>query len=245
MSVTIKSRTIAIIIAIAVLAIFLLGWGIGRKNRNNVSDRLTDSLYKQIEYLTIQIKEKDLYVAKVNQEVLSQAQAIADGDIARAELKALNLQKVSEITRLKGQVKILIDSIAHNGNVVIIKDCDSTKVEGKPAIELPFAFEKIDKFYSVNGSFDRKGKMSLSLGVPMEVSVITGWDKQAKQYKAAVIINNPYVFHNGVSSVKVGTTKPKKIGIGLQAGYGLVMTNGQASLGWYAGGGFSYNIARF
>lgn len=244
MSLQVKTKYLVFALIIALCMIFFFGWRLGRGKGDNASTGQIDSLNKRIEYLALKLQDKTLYVAKVEQEIITQKEAIRRGELDKAELKALNIKSVSEITRLKGQIRILADSIANTGNVIIIRDCDTTTTDTTKAIKLPFTFGKIDKFYQLSGGFDLNGQMNVRLTVPMELDIISGWNKKTKTYNAVAVSPNPYISFNGINSFKMGTVKPKPYGIGIQGGYGVMMGK-PVSTGFYFGVGLSYNIIRF
>lgn len=242
MSYTIKSRYVIIAILIALTGLFFLGWSIGHKRANNASNQTIDSLKYVIKAYVIRINAKDLYVTEVEQELTTQKEAIRKGEVERAELKALHLKAVNEVTFLKGQVKILKDSIAHTGNVIIVTPCDSI-TDGKPAIELPFTFKEVNDNYNLYGGFNSQGKMSIDLTVPIALDVWVGKDSKTKEYKAVVTSENPVVQITGVQSLKMDVPKVRKIGIGFHVGYGFSLK--QATPTPYIGIGVSWNLIRF
>ena len=244
MSVTIKTKWVVLAIAIAIVGVFFSGWYLGRQAFNRVLNHTEDSLKHKIDSMYIILKERSFYAYEVEQEVKTLKQAIKEGLVEKQALKALNLRYVSEVTQLRGQVRILADSIANTGDVIVITDCDTTTKDTAKAIKLPFSFGKIDKFYQLSGGFDLNGQMNVRLAVPMELDIISGWNKKTKQYNAAALSSNPYVIFNGINSFKMGLTKPKKIGIGLNVGYGVILKS-NPELRPYIGVGVSYNLIRF
>jgi hypothetical protein len=127
---------------------------------------------------------------------------------------------------------------------VIVRDCDSTTADTTKAIKLPFGFSERNKWYQFDGAFDNDGVLNFALTVPLAVDVVTGYDKTAKEYKAIVKTDNPYVQFNGVRSLKLDLQKPKKYGIGVQVGYGIPLNN-PLELRPYIGLGIQYSIIRF
>jgi hypothetical protein len=182
-------------------------------------------------------------VTEKEQEIVTQKELIKQGEIDKKELKALNLKTVTELTKLKGEIQILKDSISHNGNVVIVTPCDSIG-KPKPMIELPFTFKEINKDYSFTGGFDIKGKMNINLSVPLDLDIIAGIDKETKKYKAVVTSTNPVIKIITVSSFKLDEKKPLKWGVGFIGGYGINIS-GNVKTQPFLGVGLSYNLIRF
>lgn len=244
MSLEIKNRTLIIGILIAILLIFLLGWSIGRRGRDRGLQSELDSLNGKINYYKAVIEDQEAYIAQVTQQITTQKEALAKGELDKETLKALNLRYASEVTRLKGQIRILADSIASTGNVIIVRDCDTATVDTTKAIQLPFTFSRYNQHYQVHGGFDTNGEMSLALAVPLKVNVITGYNRQTKQYTASVITDNPFVFMNGVESIKLDKVKPKPWGVGVFAGYGVSFGDPLRATP-IVGLGLSYNLIRW
>jgi len=243
MSITIKSRTVILAVIIALLGIFFLGNRIGQQRANRAAQARIAVLNSEINRYIVEINNKTVYIAEKDQEIISQRLAIRQGDIENAELKALNIKKTSEVAYLKGQVKILKDSIGHTGNVIIVTPCDSIG-EGKPAIELPFTFRDSTLYYDLMGGFNSMGKMRIDLTVPISMDVWFGLDRDTKEYKAVVTTDNPVVNFTDIRSLKFDLKRPTKFGIGFQAGYGLSIKN-PPKLAPYVGIGLSYNVLRF
>jgi hypothetical protein len=183
--------------------------------------------------------EKTAY--EKQQLVIEQKQAIESGLLKQAELKALNLKKVSEVTSLKAQVRILIDSIKHTGKVVVVNPCDSTDTEWQNALYLPVSFVENTKYYNLSGTMDENANLSLDLKLPVSLDVFTGWDRKLKSYKAVVTSDNPHFIVSEIRSLKVEVPKPKKLGIGFQIGYGVT----KQGLSPVISVGLNYNLFTF
>ena len=242
MSITIKTKYIFLAILGGIIMIFLLGGYLGYKRADRLSDRAILAYKDSLKQYVTTIDEQTLYIVEIRQEIVSQREAIRKGEIEKAEIKALHLKAVEEVTFLKGQVKILSDSIAHTGTIIVVTPCDSIG-ESKPAIELPFTFKEVNDNYNLFGGFNSRGQMRIDLTVPIALDVWVGQDKKSKAYKAVVTSENPVVQITGVQSLKMDVKKPTKIGIGLQVGYGIGLKDFKPTP--YIGLGLSYNIIRF
>jgi hypothetical protein len=242
MAITIKTRYIVITSIALLCGIFFFGWRLGYKKGDRVSTAQISALNGEINRYVVELNNKTTYVAEIEQQLLTQKEAVKKGAIENAELKALNLKKVNEVAFLKGQVKIFKDSVAHTGNIIIVTPCDSTQ-ESRPAIELPFTFRDSTTYYDLMGGFNSMGRMRIDLTVPISIDVWFGLDRDSKEYKTVVTTDNPIVNFTEIRSLKFDLPRPKKFGIGIQAGYGFNLKGG--SLTPYIGLGASWNILRF
>jgi hypothetical protein len=244
MSVQIKTKWIFLTILIALLAVFFSGWYIGNKRAYRVSTHVTDSLNSKIDSMYIVLKDRSFYAYEKEQEILTLKEALNKGLVDKETLKALNLKYISEVTQLKGKVRILIDSLATNGSVIYFNDCDSLTLDTTKVIKLPFTFEKIDKDYQIHGGFTNDGIMYESLTVPLALDVYTFWDKPSKAYKVIATTDNKTVLFNGVRSIKMDLQPPKKYGIGVFVGYGMTIEK-DPRLTPMVGVGLSRTLIRF
>jgi hypothetical protein len=213
----------------------------GRKKANRASSEAIAALNGKITTYEYTIDGLKKTVSEKEQVILTQKQAIDAHVIEKAELKKLHLKKVSEVTQLKAQIEILIDSLAHNGQIIIVEPCDSVGYS-YPVIKLPFLFSQQDKYLNLQGGFDVAGKMNIDIKMPLECELITGWDRTRKMYKATINYDNPYLSVVDIKSFKMNKVKPRRVGIGLQAGYGFGIYDKTAKLTPYLGVGLSWNI---
>jgi hypothetical protein len=192
----------------------------------------------------IVLKDRSFYAYEIEQEVLTLKDALNRGLVEKETLKALNLKYISEVTTLKGQVRILKDSLDHNGDVFIINDCDSITQDTTNAIKLPFSFEEHNKWYQLDGMFNNQGKLDILLTVPLEIDVYTGYNKAYKEYQAIVTTPNPYVSFNGVRSLKMDLQKPKIYNVSVFMGYGMSVQK-NPTLSPFIGVGVGRSLIRF
>jgi hypothetical protein len=226
---------------VAILSIFFLGWYLGHKKAVNASNTSLSALKQEIQRYTVELDKKTVYVAEINQELKTLREAKTAGDIENKELKALHLKTVEEVTFLKAQLVIFQDSVFNTGEIIIVNPCDSIK---KPAIVLPFTFKDKTEYYDIFGGFDLKGKMNISLNVPISLDVWAGLDKQTKQYKAVVTSTNPHVHINEIKSLKLDVPKVRRFGIGIQIGYGFEVSE-TPRFAPVISLGLNYNVIRF
>jgi hypothetical protein len=221
--VQIKTKWIALTILIVLLAVFFSGWYIGNKRAYRGSTHERDSLNSKIDSMYIVLKDRSFYAYEKEQEILTLKDALNKGLVDKETLKALNLKYINEVTQLKGKVRILIDSLKNNGEIIFFNDCDSLTLDTTRVIKLPFTFEKINKHYQINGGFTDKGIMYETLTVPLALDIYTAWDKPSKEYKVICTTDNPFVIFNGVRSIKMDLQPPKKYGFGVFVGYGMTI----------------------
>jgi hypothetical protein len=240
----IKTKYIVLGVFLLLLAIFALGGYLGHRKAINASNEVITSLRDTIITYEYKIGELTKYASERNQLIVEMEQAIALGEIDKAELKKLHLKTVSEVTRLKAQVKILLDSIGHNGIITI--PCPNTDtLEFINAIYLPFEFNKKTKFIDLKGRFDGEGVLSIDQTISASLDIFTGYDRQKKAYKAVVTSDNPDFKVLEINSIKVEAKKPSRFGIGLQCGWGLAFFKGNVTAQPYVGVGLQYSLIRF
>ena len=242
----IKTRYLIITLIGVIVATFFIGWLIGHKRAVNASNDTISALNSEISSYVIVLKEKETYVSEIEQELKTQKELIKDGDIEKKELKAINIKKVSEITSLKAQIRLILDSIKPDDGFVMINvpNPDTIYTIDQNAILLPVSFSKKSEFYDFKINIDTEANLGLDLTVPVVLNVITGWDKYKKGYKSVVTSNNPHFKVIDINSSRVTSIKPKRFSIGLQSGYGVMLGNPLRS-GFYVGGGISYGIIRW
>jgi hypothetical protein len=190
------------------------------------------------------LKDRSFYAYEKEQEILTLKEALNKGLVDKETLKALNLKYISEVTQLKGKVRILIDSLANSGDIIFFNDCDSLTLDTTKVIKLPFTFEKIDKHYQISGGFTNNGTMYETLTVPLTIDIYTAWDRPSREYRAIVTTENPYVLFNGVRSLKMDLQKPKLYGFGVFVGYGMTIEK-DPRLTPMVGAGLSRTLIRF
>jgi len=243
MTYQIKNRTLVIIIGVILLATFALGGYLGYKKADNASNAFIIALNDTIKHYKVTVNNLTLYVAEKNQLVTTQREALQRGEIERAELKALNLKKVSEITALNLKIEALMQNIPNTGTIVYLDTCMGYDIP-QAAMLLPFSFIEENKWMNLRGDFDEWGRLDVSLKIPAKLDVWTGLDKNTKQYKAVVTADNPYISITGISSFKFNAPKPKRWGLGIICGYGVNVV-GQVKAMPFVGVGASYSLIRF
>lgn len=240
----IKTKYVAVLALLITVGIYVLGYRIGHSRANTQSVAVITALTGEVKQYQYKYDSVVKYASERDQLVIEQKVAIESGLIDKAELKKLHLKAVSEVTKLKAQVEVLLDSVSHNGTVVVVQPCPPEIGEEHPVLYLPFEFKKKDKFLDLKGEFDEKGEMSLSLKVPVALDLWTGYNRQEKKYTATVTSDNKLFQVTEIRSIKVASVKPKKFGIGVQVGYGINFKD-EIKAQPYIGVGASYNLIRF
>lgn len=241
MILTTKARNIIIGVFLAISALFIAGYITGHKRGVSASTPQIQALEEELSRITVRLNSQTLYVTSVEQEIATLKQAKEAGDVTAKELRTLNIKQLNEISRLKLQIDTLLPNVDSDAQIVNII-YDTVKVP-KPAILLPFSFNKSDMWLNLKGTFSLLGKLDISLKLNVPVDVYTGIDSKTKLPIVKLTSNNPYVNVLSVSSIKLDTPpKPKKIGIGLIVGYGITNSYKMSPV---VGIGVSYNILRF
>jgi hypothetical protein len=240
MSLKLSTKYAIIGVLILLLGIFFSGLYIGHKRGVNASTPTITALQQEIQHQIVIINNQKLYVSSIEQEIETLKKAKADGDVTNAELKKLNLYHVSELTRLTLMIDTLLNNVDNNGQVVKVI-YDTIKVP-RPAILLPFSFNKKDEYLDLKGNFNTLGKLDISLKMEAKLDVWSGWDKKSKQPTTKITTNNPYLSPLSINSIKMDVQKPKKIGVGFQCGYGITNSLKPSP---YVGLGIQYSIFRF
>lgn len=234
-----RLKYIIIAIILTATAVYFTGYIQGHKKSDRASEASIHALDSIISHQVVTIDEQVTYIAKKEQEVLTQREAIKKGEIEREELRKLNLKQVNEINRLKLRIDTLLEDVANSGGVITIHDTITLKPTNY--IKLPFVVTKYDQWLSLKDSTDIKGKTSVSLKMNIDVDLWTGIEKKTKKPITILTTTNPYISVIGIKSQKYDLPKPKKMGIGFQFGYS--MTN--KGLSPTVGVGVSYNIICF
>lgn len=241
MTTKIKNRNLIIGILIGCLAIFAFGWYLSRVKADRASESVISALNGKITKYEYTIDELKKTAYAKDQLIIEQKQAIAQHLIDKEELKALNLKKVNEVTVLKAKVEILLDSLKHSGTVVTINTGDDDNPVWEDLISLPLGFSENTEFYKIEGEFDKDASLSLDIEIPMDLSVWTGYPRKGKNPIAVVTSTNPFVKINDILSVKMDVPKNRRLSLGLQSGYGLILGK-PLSTAPYIGVGISYRL---
>lgn len=226
-----------------ILATFFLGRYSYRQKAESALNDIYVALNDTVEHFKYRIDTTAFYASRISQIVVSQKEAIRNLEITKEELRKLNLKKANELTKLKLQVDTLLTNISSTGNIMVVYDTiiapDSINV-----IRLPFTFEQKDEWLDLFGAFNHKGELGINLKMDVPVDLWTGIDKKTKQPIAILTTPNKYIQTINITSLKMDMPKPKKYGIGLQFGYGVIFGD-PIKTAPYFGVGLSRNLIRF
>jgi len=239
MTYQIKNKYLFLVIIGALLACFLLGGYLARQRGDRALDSLSMAYNNEILQYKYRLDSLEKVASQRDQEITTLRQAIKNGDVERAELRKINLRQVNEITKLKVAIDTLIHIQPPDGTVVQIVYVDK---QPKPALLLPYTFKDDNKHFNISGTFNTKAELSLAIKMTANLDVWVG----TKDKKPSVVVtsDNPFLNLSNVKSIKFDKVKPKKWGVGLQAGYALILDN-NPRFSPILGVGVSRNVIRF
>lgn len=238
--ITIKTKYLFLGIILGFTLTFLSGWGLGRFERDNASDNMIIAMNGVIRTYSYTISDLRKEASEKDAIIMSQRKAIREGLIAKEELRKLRIKHADDITKFTGTISLLLDSVQHSGTVVT-KPCPP-EGDDHPVLYLPLLFKEENEYLKLYGEFDEDGNLSLDIKMPLEIDVITGYDRTAKAYKTVVTYDQPYLSTIDIRSVKLDFQRPKRMGLSLIAGVGF---NRQAQLQSVVGLGISYDLIQF
>ncbi len=228
---------IALVLALT-LALFLFGYTVGRSKGYSALNQ-ADSLFQtEISKYKATIDGLEYKVSEKEQVVMSQREAIRKGELSREEMRKLDVKRVADITRLEAMIDTLL-TIPPNTKVVYVDTCTGIP---RPAMLLPFSFEKKDKWFSLTGEYNVKGSLQIGLKMSIPLDIIGGVDRDSKKYKVVVTTPNPYIDVLSINSQKLDVPKVHKWGMGFMVGYGTSFT--QPKLSPFIGFGLTRNLIR-
>ena len=222
---TIKTRYVIIGVIALFIATFFVGKYLGRRKAINASEGIQNALNNEIVRHKVKILKDSVYIAEVSQEITTLKEAKKIGDIKIAELKALNIKNLNELSRLKFRIDTLLKNIPHTGEIeidlsnLVMESKDSTNKHN--SIRLPFKFGKQDEWLTFHGVFDTKGILDMDIKMDIGIDVWTGYKKKDKNPSVLVTTDNPYINTLNIRSQKFDFAKPKKYNVSLFMGYGL------------------------
>lgn len=82
--------------------------------------------------------------------------------------------------------------------------------------------------------------ITLNLEGKDSFDIVVGFEKNKPIVK--LTSHNPYVTVTELRSIHITQPKPKRLGVSLNAGYGVIFTDNKIKLGPYVGAGLSYNL---
>jgi len=244
MAIQIKTRYLILGLILALLSLFLLGWGLGSSKQKKSLSGLVNGLKYEITRSKIEIDKKTIYLAKTQQELTTERELRKADIVDKETLRKLNLKQTNELTKAKLRIDTLLTQVSHSGQIITIHDTVTIN-NPKKAILLPFSFTRKDEWLQLDGTFNSQGKLDISLKMDVSVDVFTGVEKKTKEPICILSTANPYIKTIGLASYKTDPPKKKKYGIGLQVGYGINLIGDEIKPTPYIGVGVSCNFIRF
>jgi hypothetical protein len=241
MSIKIHNRYLVLGLFCALTAIFFLGRWSTLKERESV---LNDLKRAKNEILTYKAKvgSDSVTISVKEQELVGHREALRELGLNNSDLRALNLRLTSQLTNANFRIDTLLRNVGHGGQIVVIRDTVfKTPVN---AILLPFSFEKKDKWLDLKGDFNSQGILDISLGMGIELDVISGIERKTKRPIVTVSTDNLYVQTVSIRSYKTEYIKPHRWGIGVIGGYGVQIPP-SLDVSPFIGVGVSYNFITF
>jgi len=237
--ISVKTRNILLGALLSLLLAFGYGWYVGHQKAEKVAQTALNEVKNELTRITVLLDDKEYYITKVEQEILTLKEAKKQGEVDNQTLKKLNIKHLAELTKAKLLIDTLLKQVSHDGKVVVVHD--TAWVDYQNAIIIPFTFTKKDQWMTLVGDFDEDAKLDIDLRMNIPIDLYVGTDKKTKAPVATLTTPNPYVSTLSLSSQKYDVVKPLRYGLGVQVGYGI--TN--KGLSPYVGVGISYNIIRF
>jgi len=182
----------------------------------------------------LDIKSKDAVIVKLQEEVKENKKRLG---------KSGSVTVITNTTELKTVDTTYVtskDTIIRNDTVFVYPEYSSLIKKG---------FRKDSSYWITANVKANKDSTSFELGIQNSYVVVLGREK-AKGFKAlfkpaiafAEVTNeNPYTSTKTIRSYQVKVSKPKRFGIGIHVGYGLILDK-KPVFRPYIGIGFQYNI---
>jgi len=221
-----KYLYITLAILIASLVIFYAGGVSARKKADRLTHQLAVARIDNLELIDsyeVEIGGLKRTVYEKEQLVLTKNEAIETGYLEKERYRKLYLNSISHVADLTIEISILKDSLSHTG--VIVSVPDPVTHDERPAILLPFTFQKYDRWIKLDGTFDRKGNMYYSLILPdIDIDLTIGNKKRSRDPIVSAMTTYPYISSINISSVQVTQSEKFynktwfKIGIGFAGG---------------------------
>ena len=214
---------------------------------------ITDKIYnaktiKQLERSQQLLSQENNFLVKEigskGEKIAIQEQIIIDknSELAKAS------DSIKELKNLKSQVRIVTRTEYKTDTVEIPSD-NLTEINDSTYLKLPYTLSNKNRWYNYQFRLTENGKVIRdSLNFYSEFIVSFGYEKKFNlnpfdKNKPIVYFRdlNPYTEVTEMQNIVIEDFKPRKVSIGLQAGYGIT-SNG---LGPYLGVGVNNQLIRF
>ena len=167
----------------------------GRYSTSRVRGAQYDEISQLTDVMTVYQRElngREQNIYEKNQLIGTQNEAIEAGLIEKNLLKALNITKASQITKLNAVLAVYKDSLDMD-SVVFKTDTifsDSGNVENT-YVQIPFSWRYTDDWLTLETGIDANKQGHFDLNAPAEFSIALG-GRDGKQV-AAVTTPSPYI----------------------------------------------------
>jgi len=202
-----KNRILIGVILSLSVGLFYLGGVSARKKADRLTHALIVARNDKLELINsyeIEIGGLKRQVYEKEQLILTKNEAIKTGYLEKERYRKLYLNSISHVADLTIEISILKDSLTHTG--VLVSVPDPVTHDERPAILLPFTFQKYDRWIKLDGTFDIKGSMYYSLVIPgIDIDLTIGTKK--KQPVISAMTTYPYITSINISSVQVVRTE--------------------------------------
>jgi hypothetical protein len=185
----------------------------------------------------LDIKSKDAVIIKLQEEVKKNKNRIGKSGSVTV------ITNTTEINTVDTTYVISKDTIVRNDTVFIYPEYSSFIRKGL----------RVDSSYWITANVKaNRDSTSFELGIQNSYTVVLGREK-AKSFKglfkpkiafAEVTNENPYTATKTIRSYQVKVPRPKRLGIGINVGYGIILDK-KPVFRPYIGIGINYNIIEF
>jgi len=183
-----------IIVFLAVLSIGFFTGRSGRKAERALSEWNLKAARDSVSTYRITIDGLEQTVSEKSALILTKEQAIATGLVEIDRLKAIHMKEIVTNARLKGEIRVLKDSLSLPPETEIVY----VQVSGdkKPAVVLPFEWTYEDKFISLTTGIKLDTKPYFDLSVPFQGEISVGYVKSGfmkTEPKGVFTTENEYI----------------------------------------------------
>lgn len=193
-------------VILLVLALLTISFFAGRYSTSRVRNAQYDELSQLTDVMTIyqvELNGREQNIYEKNQLIASQKEVIDAGLIEKDLLKALNLKKASQITKLTADLAAYKDSIDLSGDsIVFVTDTIVGSGEGKNIyVEIPFSWRYTDEWLTLNTGIDENKQGWFDIKAPTFFTIVLG-GRDGKKITAVTTIN-PYVSVTDFNVIKL------------------------------------------
>lgn len=199
-------KNIIIVLAITFLLIlsFAIGWLARTPEINRGQDNIL-ALRDTVRTYEITIDSLKKTVFEKSALILTQNEAIEAGIIQKEQLKKTNIKLVATNTDLKGEIRLLKDSISlleQNVHFVYVSD----SMGSFNAVKLPYSWNYSDKYVNFSTGIGENKLGHFSLSLPLDLTVTSGYDKKGVA-KSVVVTPNPYIYIRDINTTIIASPK--------------------------------------